>query len=224
LNVKIVNTDDGSNTILNQEIDETYHSTFGAISESDHVFIKNGLEKVDISSINVLEIGFGTGLNAFLSAIYAQSKETIINYCSLEKYPLESSIINKLNYSSNLGFPEIFNKLHQAEWDNVVQICPFFKLCKLNQDLIHFNFDQIEKPDLIFFDAFSPKKQPEMWHVDIFKKIHDIMNLNGILVTYTASGIVKNALRDAGFNVKRLKGPPGKHHMVLARKIEKNTA
>jgi len=218
LNVNIVDTEDGSNTIFNKEIEETYHSTFGAISESDHVYIKNGLELLNLKVINVFEIGFGTGLNAFLSAIYAQSKGLIMNYYTLEKYPLDINIINKLNYIHHIGFSETYSALHKAEWNIKVKISPSFNLKKLGQDLLTFNFEQIEKPDIVFFDAFSPSKQPELWQPQIFENIYKILNPNGILVTYTAAGIVKNALRTAGFQVKRLQGPPGKHHMVLAKK------
>jgi tRNA U34 5-methylaminomethyl-2-thiouridine-forming methyltransferase MnmC len=219
LNIKIINTSDGSNTVYNKDIDECYHSTFGAISESVHIFIDNGLEKLKLSEINVFEIGFGTGLNAFLSAIYAQSKSIKINYYTIEKHPLDSSTINSLNYFHQLANQEIYNALHLAEWNKMEQISPFFLIYKLNQDLIHFDFKQIESPDIVFFDAFSPSKQPEMWQPEIFEKIYNSLNINGILLTYTAAGIVKKSLRKVGFHVKRLKGPPGKHHMLMAQKI-----
>jgi tRNA U34 5-methylaminomethyl-2-thiouridine-forming methyltransferase MnmC len=219
LNFIIVNTKDGSNTVYNQDIDECYHSTFGAISESMHIFIKNGLEQLSLPEIKVFEIGFGTGLNAFLAAIFAQTKSIKINYYTIEKYPLDSNTINNLNYFKHLSYQDIYNALHLAEWNKMVQLSPFFKIYKLNQDLIHFDFEQIESPDIVFFDAFSPSKQPEMWQPEIFEKIYKILNFNGILLTYTAAGIVKNALRKAGFHVKRLQGPPGKHHMIFAKKV-----
>jgi len=223
LKINIIDTEDGSHTLLNGEINETYHSTFGAISESEHVFIKNGLQLLNFPVIHVFEIGFGTGLNALLSAIYAQNNGVLINYSTIEKYPLESNIIEKLNYASQLSYPELYRALHQAEWNTKIQISPNFNLKKYYQDLVQFDFDQTESPDIVFFDAFSPSKQPEMWQVDIFMHIYKKLSDNGILVTYAAAGVVKNALREAGFIVKRLKGPPGKHHMLLARKIKENT-
>jgi tRNA U34 5-methylaminomethyl-2-thiouridine-forming methyltransferase MnmC len=219
LNRDVIITDDGSSTVYNKELDECYHSTHGAISESLHVFIRNGLQQINLTEINVFEIGFGTGLNAFLSAIYADDHKIRINYATIEKFPLEATLVDKLNYSQNLGFPEIFKAIHFASWNRTKQITPFFELLKLNQDFIKFDFNLIVKPDIIFFDAFSPSKQAEIWQPILFEKLYNLLNINGTLVTYAAAGLVKNALRQVGFQVKRLKGPPGKHHMISAKKI-----
>jgi tRNA U34 5-methylaminomethyl-2-thiouridine-forming methyltransferase MnmC len=218
LKIEIIKTDDGSNSLLNNEINETYHSTFGAIAESNHVFIKNGLERVELQKINILEIGFGTGLNTFLSAIYAEEKKIEINFTSIEKYPLDETVFLNLNYSQILGYSEIYKKIHSSEWNNNESISSFFNLRKIKQDLLIFNFNQIDNIDIVYFDAFSPSKQPEMWNFQIFEKIYKLMNFQGILVTYTSAGTVKMALRQAGFHVSRLTGPPGKHHMVIATK------
>jgi len=219
LNRDVIITDDGSSTVYNKELDECYHSTHGAISESLHVFIRNGLQQINLTEINVFEIGFGTGLNAFLSAIYAHDHKIRINYATIEKYPLEATLVNELNYSRNLGFHEIFKTIHSTSWNKTQKITLFFELLKINQDFINFDFNQIVNPDIVFFDAFSPSKQAEMWQPLLFEKIYNLLKTNGILVTYAAAGLVKNALRQAGFQVKRLQGPPGKHHMIMAKKI-----
>jgi tRNA U34 5-methylaminomethyl-2-thiouridine-forming methyltransferase MnmC len=219
LNRDVIITDDGSSTVYIKEIDECYHSTHGAISESLHVFIRNGLQQINQTEINVFEIGFGTGLNAFLSAIYAHDYKIKVNYTTIEKYPLETNIVDKLNYSQNLGFPEIFKAIHFTSWNKTGQITPFFTLLKLNQDFVKFDFNQIVKTDIVFFDAFSPSKQAEMWQPMLFEKLYNLLNINGTLVTYAAAGLVKSALRQVGFQVKRLQGPPGKHHMISAKKI-----
>jgi tRNA U34 5-methylaminomethyl-2-thiouridine-forming methyltransferase MnmC len=221
LKIEIINTNDGSNSILNQEINETYHSTFGAITESTYVFIKNGLERIDLEEITIFEVGYGTGLNAFLSAIYATEKKININYYSIEKYPLDEPVVLNLNYGKLLGYPEMYHSMQMAKWDKFEEINLFFKLQKIKQDFIDFNFNQVNKPNVIYYDAFSPVKQPEMWDYQNLQKAFNMLNFNGILVTYTSAGIVKNALRQAGFQVLRLKGPPGKHHMVLAIKTNK---
>jgi tRNA U34 5-methylaminomethyl-2-thiouridine-forming methyltransferase MnmC len=212
-------TDDGSYTIYNEDIDECYHSKFGAIAESQYVFFKNGLELIQHDEITIFEVGFGTGLNALLAVIYSESKQKKIQYIGIEKYPIENDLISGLDYSKHLATNEnIFKKLHHSSWERNVEITPFFSLLKIKQDLNEIDFTVFENIDLIFFDAFSPGKQPELWIVEIFMKLNRILKPGGILVTYASSGIVKSALRQAGFEIKRLKGPPGKHHMILAKK------
>jgi tRNA U34 5-methylaminomethyl-2-thiouridine-forming methyltransferase MnmC len=173
---------------------------------------------LNLSKINVFEVGFGTGLNALLSAIYAQEHKVLINYFSIEQFPIDEHIIQKLNYGHFSRSVELYRSINLAPWNVSQEISPFFTINKLNQDLISFDFEMIQCCDIVFFDAFSPSKQPEMWQPGIFRNIFNILNSKGLLVTYTAAGVVKNALREAGFTVKRLKGPPGKHHMLSAEK------
>ncbi len=197
MNHQIVKTADGSDTIYLPELDETYHSIFGAVQEAKHVFIDNGLELIKKDE-------------------FIKRK---INYITIEKFPLEKDILEKLNYSSHSNPDEIlFNKIHEAQWEQVVEISSLFNILKLNADLLQSELKINRDVDIIFFDAFAPSKQSEMWDEKIFKILYNLLNVNGILITYSSAGIVKKALRSAGFIVKRLQGPPGKHHILLAKK------
>lgn len=218
MNIKIIKTDDGSNSLYHSEIEESYHSSYGAVTESKHVFLQNGLARLDKDPVVIFEAGFGTGLNAYLAAIYAWEKQINISYYSLDKFPLDNKLINNLNYKEILEFPEFFDQICDLEWESFAPIHPYFRLKKLKADLLSFDFSSIPPTDLIFFDAFSPSKQPRLWQTEVFSALYKILNINGILVTYAASGLVKTSLRQAGFVIKRLAGPPGKHHMLLAHK------
>jgi len=215
---KIVNTLDKSTTLFTKKFDEHYHSTFGAINESMHIFINEGLLYCNLNSINIFEVGFGTGLNAFLTYLQSQKSNLTVNYTSIEKYPIEARTANLLNYAELLS-PEnknIFKHLHTCKWNEKIKITESFYLKKVLSDFTI--FDLIDKYDLVYFDAFAPEKQPELWTFDIFKKIYNALNNNAILTTYSSKGIVKNNLREAGFIVKRLKGPKGKRHILRAEK------
>lgn len=217
--LSLYRTADGSYTIYNEDIDECYHSKFGAIAESKHVFIKNGLELIQSKEVQVFEAGFGTGLNALLTAIYAENHHLKISYFAVEKYPLSHELINSLDYNLQLGVSnKLFKRLHTSPWNKMADINPYFTLQKIDKDLNHINFNEYKNIDLVYFDAFSPAKQAELWSTELFQKLYNILKPGGILVTYASSGIVKFALRDAAFKIKRLKGPPGKHHMILATK------
>jgi len=226
-NRKIIQTADGSHTIYLDDIDETYHSNNGAINEAIHIFIKNGLSKITYGNgfavqkteINILEIGFGTGLNTFLSLLHAENNNLTINYTSIEKYPVKLSEVEKLNYPELLKADKsLFLKLHNSDWDKVVEISKKFNLHKIKADLQEYVYQSDIKIDVVYFDAFSPKVQEEMWTVDIFKKIYEIMNKDAIFCTYSSAGVVKRNLRSAGFKVKRLSGPKGKFHILNAFK------
>jgi tRNA U34 5-methylaminomethyl-2-thiouridine-forming methyltransferase MnmC len=214
----LIETSDGSHTIYVPELDEHYHSIHGAVQESSFIFIRNGFDSSDADPINILEIGFGTGLNALLTAIHGRTGKRIIYYTSLEKYPLASEIIDSLNHHRFAGAEgkEIFNRIHAAEWDTMINICPNFNIKKIRTDFTE------KKPegifDLIYFDAFGPDKQPEMWTPEIFRSIADVTRKNGILVTYSAKGEVKRNLKACGFDVELLPGPPGKRQMIRAVK------
>ncbi len=217
--IQLETTSDGSHTLYIPEMDEHYHSIHGAVQESMFIFINNGYDFCKSSPLNILEVGFGTGLNTLLTAIRCKSDIREINYTSVEKYPLEDSIINSLNHHKFAGKEgrEIFNMIHAAPWNTSAKILPNFNLRKIETD-----FTKIKPEgsyDLIYFDAFGPDKQPEMWTGDIFRSIADVTNNAGVLVTYSAKGQVKRNLKACGFEVTLLPGPPGKRQMIRAIKI-----
>ncbi len=213
-------TEDGSQTIYLPEMDEHYHSVHGAIQESLHIYIEQGLLQTTKKELSVLEIGFGTGLNAWLTFCFAQQNGIKINYFSLEKYPLNEAEFSKLNYSNNI-YPEysfIFNQMHQANWDKSVEIQKGFWLKKIHADLLTFQFDEVPQFDLVYYDAFAPGKQPEMWTDMILHKVAATVKPDGILVTYCAKGTVRRALADAGFTMDRIPGPTGKKEILRGKK------
>jgi len=212
-------TEDGSHTLFVPGIDECYHSTHGAIQESKHIYIEAGLKQFPKDHIRILEIGFGTGLNAFLTLLEAEHSRKEIHYTTLELYPIEIEKALQLNYPEQLA-PEkrqAFEKMHTAEWNVEISITPFFKLKKLEADftgsILKDNYD------VIYFDAFSPEKQPEMWSRELFEKIYSHCNQGAVLTTYCAKGIVRRAMQTAGFLVERLPGPPGKREILRGRKV-----
>lgn len=216
---KIIITLDGSTTIHLPEWDEQYHSKNGAIQEAKHVFIKSGLSLFSDKEIAILEIGFGTGLNSFITFLEAPKMNLIIDYVGVEAYPVVSEEIKKLNYVSELGaqeFKDVFDKMHQQKWDLKTKITSQFSLTKRNQF-----FNEIADEDtfnLIYFDAFGAKVQPELWTEDIFKLMYTALKKGGVLVTYSAKGSVRRAMQSVGFTVERLPGPPGKREMLRAIK------
>lgn len=213
---KIIITSDGSSTIFDPFFKENYHSVHGAIAESLHVFIENGLRKVAKEEISILEIGYGTGLNCLLTLLNKPDSQ-IIQYHSLEKYPLRKEMLSELNYSEMLNVKKsFFEMIFKQNWDIEKEISKGFKLKKIHADLLVFNFT--ETYDVIYFDAFSPNVQPELWTKEIFSKLYSCLNKNGILTTYSAKGDVKQALRSSGFKVRRMKGPVGKRHILFAVK------
>jgi len=212
-------TADGSHTLFIPELDEHYHSVNGAIQESTHVFIEAGLNKIPKQHISILEIGFGTGLNALLTLLNAQQSDKRIDYVTLEAYPLPGSITSKLNYADKYdpSFQSLFTDLHSSKWEAMVKTTPYFSLKKIKADFTVFNFSSLDKPiDLIYFDAFAPDKQPEMWSQPLFDSLYNITAENGILVTYCAKGVVRRMMQQAGYKVERLPGPPGKREMLRA--------
>lgn len=215
---EIITTNDGSHTIFIPELGEHYHSIHGAIQESTHIFINSGLIFCKADPLNILEVGFGTGLNVLLTAINNSDGKRKINYTTVEKYPLPDEIIKSLNYHILTGEEgkRLFELIHYAKWNEVQNICKNFNLIKVNSDLL----TMILKGsfDLIYFDAFGPDKQSEMWTKEIFEKISGVTNKNGILVTYSAKGEVKRNLKACGFEVNLLPGPPGKRQIIRAIK------
>lgn len=217
---EIIKTSDGSTTIHIPEWNEQYHSIHGAIQEANHVYINNGLKYKFSNEIAVLEIGFGTGLNSFMTFLAAQNKELLIEYVGVEAYPILEEELLKLNYVAELGatqFAKIFESFHSCSWEEKHQITPSFSLLKRKQ-FFH-EIDDKNKFDIIFFDAFGARVQPELWTEEIFLKMFLALKSEGVLVTYAAKGSVRRAMQSVGFRVERLPGPPGKREMLRAVKM-----
>ena len=219
MNSEILITSDGSHTLFVPEIDECYHSTHGAIQESRHIFIETALKQHSKTELNVLEVGFGTGLNALLALVEAERSGKIIHYCTLEKYPVAVEKTFLLNYPAmiDVRYKDVFEKMHSSVWNEKVKITPFYEIEKMECDFT--NFEHTSTYDIVFFDAFSPEKQPEMWTQQQFEKIYAHCNPGVILTTYCAKGVVRRALQSAGFSVERLAGPPGKREILRAVKL-----
>lgn len=219
---KIITTADGSKTIQIEEWNEQYHSVHGAINEANHVYLKHGLlffnSEFNEKNISILEMGFGTGLNAFLTLIEAEKCNLNINYVGVEAYPVLQEEIEVLNYVELISEKHKvkFEELHSSSWGKNVKISNFFKLKK--EQVLFKNINYTENFDVIYFDAFGPRVQPELWTEDIFKLMYEALKPDGVLVTYSVQGTVKRALRAVGFVVKRLEGPPNKRHMLRAIK------
>ena len=216
---EIITTSDGSTTIHLPDWDEQYHSKHGAIQEAYHVFIKHGLDLFTDGKVNILEIGFGTGLNAFISFLEAQKRNLQIDYVGVEAYPVANDEVEKLNYVTELkalDFQEIFKHLHNTPWEEKQEISGNFSLLKRTQ-FFKDNKD-VNAFDLIYFDAFGARVQPELWTEEIFHIMYNALNSKGVLVTYAAKGSVRRAMQAVGFAVERLPGPPGKREMLRATK------
>lgn len=217
--MEIIKTGDGSHTIFVPEIEEHYHSVHGAIQESGHIFINNGLRFCTADPVSILEIGFGTGLNVLLTALSANESGKRVFYTSVEKYPLDCNTIRSLNYIEMTGNKgrELFSRIHSPVWGDDEEIYPGFILRKLKEDLTKVSLSGLY--NLVYFDAFSPEKQPGMWTRKIFSMISDLTARDGILVTYCVKGEVKRILKSVGFSISVLPGPPGKRHILRAIKI-----
>lgn len=216
---EIIHTQDGSTTIHIKEWNESYHSKHGAIQETKHVFIKNGLKLFPNKSISILEIGFGTGLNAFITFLEAKELGQTIDYVGVEAYPISEDEIQSMNYLKELDALDskaIFDKMHSINWGEKNNLSDTFSLTKRKQ--FFQDIDDIEKFDLIYFDAFGYRVQPELWSTEIFEKMYKALKPNSILVTYAARGVVKRSMIEVGFTVEKLAGPPGKREMFRARK------
>jgi tRNA U34 5-methylaminomethyl-2-thiouridine-forming methyltransferase MnmC len=234
---EIILTDDGSHTISVPEMKVTYHSIHGAIQESMHVFIQAGLKCVRPPGVSagcahlewpdplnqaarrILEIGFGTGLNALLTLIEADKHKNRIYYTAIELYPLNETEISQLNYCEQLNQPQyqpLFEKMHQCEWDEMFDITDNFRLTKTKCDLLDFSAENLFY--LIYFDAFDPAAQPGLWTKEVFEKLYGMLNEGGIVVTYCSKGDVRRTMEAAGFSIEKLAGPPGKREMIRAKK------
>lgn len=218
--LEIITTSDGSHTLRNKKLNETYHSVHGAVQESMHVFIKNGLEYFrethQSNHLSVLEIGFGTGLNALLSFQYALSNKMNIRYTTLEPFPLPEQVWSQLNYAD--GNKEHFNLIHKALWEDEALLTPEFALIKKKTTVQ--NVTLAESYGVIFFDAFAPSIQPELWAYEILARLVSLMKPGGVFVTYSARGQLKRDLKTLGLMVETLPGPPGKNEMVRGTKAK----
>lgn len=222
--LKIQITEDGSHTLFSEIAGQTYHSLHGAIQESRHIFISQ------LSTLNpqlsILEIGFGTGLNAVLVAEWACENGVRVEYTTIELYPLEEDVYSELNYGQLLGCEELFLQLHKVQWDVGMQsIADNFAIRKCKSDIVEelsnkeCGMRNEELYDVVFFDAFSPDAQPDLWTEEVFKNVYALMKEGGVMTTYCAKGDVRRAMLAAGFKVEKLQGPPGKRHILRATKI-----
>ena len=216
--LEIITTGDGSHSLLNKDLNETYHSIHGAVRESQHVFIDNGLqfwiEKNSKPTVKIFEVGFGTGLNVLLTLLHKTNIN--IEYTTLEAFPIEENVWSLLNYADD-DQKLVFNGIHGSKWNHSSEINTHFLLNKVKNKLQLVNLVP-ENYDVIYFDAFAPSKQPEMWELPMLKKIFDSMTDKGVFVTYCAKGQLKRDLKNLGFTVETLPGPPGKKEMVRAIK------
>ena len=221
---QILVTEDGSHTIFIPELNETYHSIHGAIQESTHVYIERGLhyavQRDQAQRIRIFELGFGTGLNALLSANYAESQGVLVEFESIEAFPLDDEMSMKLNYPERIPGAKsdhLFQKILESPWNHKYDITPNFMLTKHHVKIQDYSTSGIF--DICFFDAFAPSKQAEIWEFPILEKMHSLLSKKGIFVTYCAKGQLKRDLKTLGFEVESLPGPPGKFQMVRATKI-----
>ncbi len=217
MNIIFKDTEDGSATLYNEDIDECYHSIHGARAESLHIFLENGLKAHKKNNLSVLEIGFGTGLNALLTAIEAERNNLKIVYHTIELYPLNMDIILNILPTVREDEKDLFLKIHNSKWEEAVEINDKFCIYKHKADITSFDYDSLNA-DIVYFDAFSPEKQPELWSEDVFEKIFSCMNENSILTTYCSKGIVRRAMQSVGFKVEKLQGPAHKRHITRATK------
>ena len=219
----IIITKDGSKTIRLEDWNEHYHSTHGAIQEAMHVYIQAGLDhyKELNSSVafTVLEAGFGTGLNALLSCLWARKNKVQLDYIALEAYPISETEIGALDYSKVLeeeNAESVYEQLHQAKWEDWVEISESFRLEKQQGLFSDLNLKNVA--DVVFYDAFGPRVQPELWEMSVFERFYNALKPKGVLVTYSVKGTAKRALQAIGFEVDIIEGPPGKRHMMRAYK------
>ncbi|MFA5620102.1 MAG: tRNA (5-methylaminomethyl-2-thiouridine)(34)-methyltransferase MnmD [Weeksellaceae bacterium] len=230
---KIIFTEDGSPTIYLPDWDEAYHSRRGAVQEAYHVFIQNGLQSIAQNfPIHILEIGFGTGLNALISCIESLKNNFSIKYTALEKYPVASEEWKQISFSENIKsfdseiliseteIDRIYHALMESSWNEFTFVSRQFELKKNQTDFLNFDYPE-DRFDVVYFDAFSPVIQPELWTEELFSVIYNSMRINAVLSTYSAKGSVRRAMLAAGFEVEKRPGPPGKREMLVARKNKK---
>ncbi len=219
--LQLEETADGSHTLYVPGMNEHYHSVNGAIQESLHIYINSGFNyNITKNNLSVLEIGFGTGLNAYLTLLKSQNTDTLVEYTTVELYPLGASLIEKINYPEILNLDRtLFEKIHQAQWENPQNITPNFLLNKKELDITtQYALLNNKLFDVIYYDAFAPDKQPEVWTQSIFDFLYENTSPDGVLVTYCSKGVVKRMLQQAGYKIQKLEGPIGKREIIRAIK------
>lgn len=225
--LRVIATADGSSSVLNTRLNETYHSTHGAIQESQFIFIDRGLDfwvsqNQALAVVNILEIGFGTGLNALLALQYAEKNQKKIVYESLEAFPIEESVWSELNYPTQTHDNKHFQSLHSAPWGESVEINDSFLLRKRFETLQAAHFSKAHF-DVVFFDAFAPSTQPELWEIEMLSKVVSALKPAGVFVTYCAKGQLKRDLKTLSLSVEKVPGPPGKREFIRGVKVPKNS-
>ena len=219
--MKIQITKDGSHTIVSDKFGELYHSHNGSFQEANHIFIQHGIANKKEKEIVVFEMGFGSGLNAILSYFFAKENNLKVNYITIEAFPLKNETVQKLNYNDFIkekDFELIFNKLHQVSWNEKHQISNFFDFYKINKKIEDIEVDNMRKVDIIYYDAFAPNTQANLWEKEVLTKMYKLLKPKGFLITYCAKGIFKRTLKKIGFKVEALPGPIGKREITRAFK------
>lgn len=220
---EVVTTKDGSKTLYIEELNENYHSHHGALQEAEYVFIKNGMNLMNDYEINILELGFGTGLNVLvtINEFLKTDKNHVVNYFSLEKYPVSMNEIDELAYETlfeSEKLKKFYKKIHETEWEKPVEILPNFNLTKIQCDFFDLKNIDLPKINLVYFDCFGSRVQPDLWEKPLFELVANKMATNGLLTTYSSKGSVRRILKDLDFEVTKKPGPPGKREMINAIK------
>lgn len=220
---EIKTTSDGSKTLFINDLEENYHSHHGALQEAQHVFINNGLKLLNDYEINILELGFGTGLNVLVTIdeFLKTDKNHVFHYFTIEKYPVRDHEVKDLAYDSlfeGAQFSEIYQKVHTCEWNITTEILPRFYFTKYQCDF--FELEKLNLPaiDLVYYDCFGARVQPDLWEKPLFKMVTDTMKKGGLLTTYSSKGSVRRILQELGMHVEKKAGPPGKREMINAVK------
>ena len=224
---EIKTTSDGSKTLYISELNENYHSHHGALQEARHVFIDNGLKTVQNYEINILELGFGTGLNVFVTIdeFLKTDKNHVIHYSTIEKYPVNECEVTELSYDSFFDEPNIkeyYRKLHECEWNKTTELFPNFFFTKYHRDFFDLKEIELPKINLVYYDCFGARVQPDLWEKPLFEMVADKMEMGGLLTTYSSKGSVRRILEELNFKVEKKTGPPGKREMINAIKLRKD--
>lgn len=224
MNREIKTTSDGSKTLYINELNENYHSHHGALQEAQHVFIKNGLNLVYDCDINILELGFGTGLNVLVTIdeFLKTDKNHIIKFFTIEKYPINNSEIVELAYDSFFDHPKMkdfYHQIHACEWNETIEILPNFFFTKYKADFFELKNIDLPKINLVYYDCFGARVQPDLWEKPLFEMVSDKMATGGLLTTYSSKGSVRRILQELNFKVEKKAGPPGKREMINAVKL-----
>ncbi len=218
---EIKTTSDGSKTLYINDLEEGYHSHHGALQEAEHVFINNGIKNINNCEINILELGFGTGLNALVTIdeFLKNNDNQSINYFTLEKYPVNEEEVIQLSYVEHFNFDnseEIYQKLHTSAWGKTIEILPNFTFTKYNCDFFELQNIDLPKINLVYYDCFGARVQPDLWEKPLFEMVKNKMATEGLLTTYSSKGSVRRILKELNFEVKKLEGPKGKREMINA--------